>query len=228
MGEDRGWMEEHVLKGGDLLVYGRLAEEMEEIPQEVVWRELRAAAEKYLAGGEERTEGIHQAVDVTIEELVERDRRFGYPAPFCHKGCANCCHEVVYCTEEEARKIYEYCGETGIEIDRGKLERQLKYVETDERLDHTGVTRWNDQPEEDQGCVFLDEAGVCRIWKVRPLVCRAHLAEGTDKYCRPHNGAVDPRATGINYIELSYVLTAIFSIHRDSIKKTMGRLLLAL
>jgi hypothetical protein len=44
----------------------------------------------------------------------------------------------------------------------------------------------------------------------------------------PHNGQINPKACGINYIELSYILSAIFTIHRDSIKKTMGRLLLNL
>jgi hypothetical protein len=55
-----------------------------------------------------------------------------------------------------------------------------------------------------------------------------HLAERTDEYCMPHNGQINPKACGINYIELSYILSAIFTIHRDSIKKTMGRLLLNL
>jgi hypothetical protein len=39
---------------------------------------------------------------------------------------------------------------------------------------------------------------------------------------------VNPKALGISYIELSYILSAIFTIHRDSIRKTMGRLLLDL
>ena len=229
LNEDRRWMEEHVLGGGDLLLYGRLAEEMDDLPPAVMWKELRAAAEKYLTCGADRTGVFHRIVDETIDALTARDQRFGYPPPFCHKGCSNCSHELVYCTEEEARHIHDYCGEAGIAIDYAKLERQLKYVETDEHLDHTGVTMWNDQQEADQACVFLDRAdGRCTIWPARPLVCRAHLAEGTNEYCRPHNGQADPRARGINYLELSYILSAIFTIHRSSIKKTMGRLLLEL
>ena len=74
---------------------------------------------------------------------------------------------------------------------------------------------------------FLDRMDkCCTIWLVRPFVCRVHLAEDTDQYCAPHNGIENPEARGINYIELSYILSVIFTIHRDSIKRTMGRLLL--
>jgi len=222
-------MEEHILGEGDLLLYGRLSEEMYSISPVVIWKELRAVAEKYLTCGADRTGIFHRIVDETIEALTERDKRFNYLPPFCHKGCSNCCHELVYCTSEEAWHIYDHCLEAGIEIDNAKLERQLKHVETDEHRDHTGVTTWNDQEEADHACAFLDKAdGSCAIWPARPLVCRVHLAERTDEYCMPHNGQENPKAYGINYIELSYILSAIFTIHRDSIKKTMGRLLLEL
>ena len=224
---DRRWVEEQLLGAGDLLVYGRLAEELEETPPAEIWKQLRAIAEPYLAGGADRTERIHQLVDETIDALVARDQRFGYPPPFCHKGCCNCCHELVYCTADEARLIHDHCQATGLAIDLAKLERQLRHVATDAQGDHTGATTWNDQEEADQACVFLDpQTGACRIWPVRPMVCRVHLAEGTDAHCRPHNGQVDPEVRGIDYLELSYILTALFTIHRDSIKKTMGRLLL--
>ena len=227
--ENRRWLQEHVLGEGDLLLYGRLSEEFQDLPAETLWRELRTAAERYLAGGPDRAEACHRLMDATQEALIARDQRFGYPPPFCHKGCCNCCHELVYCTSEEARLIHGHCRAAGIAIDRAKLERQLRHVETDEHLDHTGATTWNDQPAADQACVFLDPAdGSCAIWPVRPMVCRAHLAEGTDAHCRPHNGQVDPEAIGIDYPELGYILSAVFTIHRDSIKQTMGRLLLEL
>ncbi len=147
--EARRWMEEHILGEGDLLLYGRLSEEMYSISPVVIWKELRAVAEKYLTCGADRTGIFHRIVDETIEALTERDN--------------------------------------------------------------------------------LDKAdGSCAIWPARPLVCRVHLAERTDEYCMPHNGQENPKAYGINYIELSYILSAIFTIHRDSIKKTMGRLLLEL
>ena len=226
---DQRWLEAHVLGEGDLLLYGRLAEEIRDAPPEDLWQQLRAVAEPYLAAGADRTRRFQRIVDETIEALVARDQRFGYPPPFCHKGCCNCCHELVYCTSEEAEQIHGHCRAAGIPIDRAKLERQLGHVAADEHQDHTGATTWNDQEEADQACVFLDRTdGSCAIWAVRPMVCRVHLAEGTDRYCRPHNGQENPKARGISYLELSYLLSAIFTIHRDSVKKTMGRLLLNL
>nr|WP_205743403.1 SEC-C metal-binding domain-containing protein [Geobacter sp. FeAm09] len=224
---DRRWVEEHVAKGGDMLLYGSLAGGLEEVPAELFWQECRRIAETYLGGGRERTRQVHALVDATIDALIERDQRFGYPPPFCRKGCCNCCREAVYCTDEEAADILDYCRENGLEIDYAKAARQLDYLECDAGLDHTGVTRWNDQEPEDQTCVFLDRADQsCRIWPVRPLVCRVHLAEGTDRYCAPHNGVENPHARAIDYPETSYILSVVFTIHRDSIRKTMGRLLL--
>jgi Fe-S-cluster containining protein len=185
--------------------------------------------ERYLAAGPDRAAECQRRVDAILEALIARDQRFGYPPPFCHKGCCACCHEVVYCTDEEARAIHRTCQAAGIAIDRARLARQLRHVSADARGNHTGATTWNDQPAEDQACVFLDPAdGACRIWPVRPLVCRGHLAEATDAHCRPHNGREDPAARGISYPETSYLLSAVFTLHRASIRQTMGRLLLAL
>lgn len=224
---DQDWMEKHILKGGDIFFYGSLYEEMKTIPLEEFWRKFREVSESYLKAGENRSQIFHELINKQLDALIERDKRFGHPAPFCHKGCCDCCHEVIYCTDEEAQLIKSYCQEKGIEIDAEKIKRQLKYVELDENLDHTGVTTWNDQKLEDQSCVFLDKTnGACKIWDVRPFVCRVHLAEDTNKYCKPHNGLTNPLARGINYPEWSYVLTAIFTIHKNSIKKTLGRLLL--
>ena len=102
----------------------------------------------------------------------------------------------------------------------------LQTVELDDQGNHTGITTWNDQNESEQSCIYLDpNEKACRIWPVRPFVCRVHLAEETDHYCRPYNGDPHPQAQGITYPEWSYVLSAIFTIHQDSIKKTMIQLL---
>jgi Fe-S-cluster containining protein len=202
-------------------------EDLEELDPATFWGDFRRLAEAYLGHGPGRTQAWHERIDRLLEQLIERDQRYGYPPPFCSKGCCNCCHEPVYCTGEEAGEILEHCRREGIAIDAAKLERQLAWLEVDGARDHTGTTRWNDQPEADQSCVFLDPAeGACRIWQVRPFVCRVHLAEGTGDYCRPRNGVPDPRARGISYPEWSYVLSVIFTIHQDSIRKSLGRLLL--
>lgn len=210
-----------------MLLYGRLNEEMESIPAEEFWKELRRVAQIYLASGKDGTRLLHELVDKQIDQLIARDQRFGYPPPFCHKGCSQCCHELVYCTSAEASDILDYCQANGIDIDTDKIRRQLAYVEFDPQGNHTGRTTWNDQPVEDQSCLFLNpQDKACRIWPVRPFVCRVHLAEGSSTYCAPHNGSENPQAKGINYIETSYALSVVFTLHRDSIRKTLGKLLL--
>jgi len=212
---------------GDLLLYGRLQEELEEIEPETFWGELRAAAGPYLAGGSGRTAAWHARLDARIDQLVARDARFGYPPPYCHKGCANCCHEVVYCTDEEAAGILAYCRDHGMVLDRAKLLRQRTHIAFDAQGHHTGETTWSDQPREDQACVFLSPVDrTCTIWPVRPAVCRVHLAEGTDAFCTPHNGVPDPEARGIDYVELDYQLSVVFTVHRTSVRKTLVGLLL--
>lgn len=227
--KDQEWLEKNILKGGDLFFYGNLYDEVSNISAEVFWKELRTISENYLAAGKERSQIFHQIIDEKLAALIERDKRYGYPPPYCHKGCCNCCHEVIYCTDEEAEAIHKYCQENKISIDYEKIKRQLTHIEVDQKNDHTGITTWNDQKEEDQSCVFLDKTdGACKVWQERPFVCRVHLAEKTNQYCRPHNGEANPNACGINYPEWSYILTSIFTIHKESIKKTMGRLLFTL
>jgi len=227
MENDREWVEANVLRGGGIQFYGCLLSEVEHIGAAAFWKEFRRIATEYMAAGSQGTQMVHALVEATTDRLVARDRHYGYPPPFCHKGCANCCHELVYCTSAEAAGIQEYCRAKGISIDSEKLQRQLRYVEFDAEGNHTGVTTWNDQATQDQSCIFLDpkEKG-CLVWAVRPLVCRMHLAEGPDEFCTPHNGVENAQAVGINYVELSYILSVVFTLHRDSIRKTMARLLL--
>lgn len=226
---DRAWVHEHVLGEGGMQLYGCLSQLYEEIAPEEFWPKLRRVAEIYLSAGPERARITQEMVDTQIEALVARDVRYGYAAPFCHEGCCACCHEPVYCTDEEARLLQTFCAERGLVIDGDKLRRQLSFLGLDEEGLHTGESRWNDQPRADQSCVFLDAAkGSCRVWPVRPLVCRAHLAEGSSEFCAPHNGEINARASGIDYIELSYILSVVFTLHRNSIRKTLGGLLLEL
>lgn len=223
---DEEWVRFHILNKNKLFLYGTLASELETVEIKKFWKDFRKIAEDYMCQ-ENRSIAYHEKIDILLNLLIERDVRYGYPRPFCYKGCANCCNEVVACTDEEATLIVEYCNENNIEIDYDKLQRQLKFISFDLNRNHSGETNWSEQTAEDQSCIFLDPFGhFCRIWKHRPFVCRVHLAESTNKYCKPHNGVQDARAIGICYPEWSYILSVIFTIHSDSIKKTMGQLLL--
>ena len=223
--EAHEWMDSNILNGRKPDLYGFLILVEHEIPADEIWNQLRFWTEQYLDSKVNRTRKFHELIDVKINYEAGVDEREGYPPCFCHKGCSNCCYQPAACTDEEAQLIYNYCTDNKINIDFEKLERQLRYIEVDSDNNFYGKTTWDDQPAHDQSCVFLDK-GICTIWEVRPFVCRVHLAEKTNEYCRSRNGVPNPEAHGIHYPICSYILSSIFTVHHDSVGKLMGRLLL--
>ncbi len=220
------WMDKNILHGRSPDLYGFLILMDHSIPPDEIWDQLKLWSEQYNEFGENRTRICHRIIDKIIEYQLDIDRQDGYRPPFCRRGCSNCCFQPVACTDEEAALIYSYCIENSIDINFEKLTRQQRYMEFDSSGNFTGRTEWDCQPDEDRSCIFLNmDDRSCRIWEVRPFVCRVHLAEETDEYCRSNNGVPDPRAKGIHYPECSYIMSAIFTIHHDSIGKMMGRLL---
>ena len=221
------WMDANILNGRYPVLYGYLILVDHKIPADEIWSQLQFWSEQYLNFGENRTQICHKIIDEAIEYQVELDKQDGYRPYYCHKGCANCCYQPVACTSEEALLINKYCSDNKINIDFKKLVRQQKYIEVDSQNNSYDKTTWTDQADDEQTCVFLDKSDkTCMIWEVRPFVCRVHLAEKTDEYCRSYNGIPDPRASGIHYPVCSYILSSIFTIHYDSIGKMMGHLLL--
>lgn len=225
--ESHEWMDKNILKGRSPDLYGYLILVDHKIPAGEIWNQLQFWSEQYLDFGESRTQICHRIIDETIEYQAELDKQEGFNPYYCHKGCSNCCYQPAACTDEEAQLIYNYCTENSIIIDYEKLERQQKYIDFDSENNFTGIPGWSGQPEDDQSCIFLNkEDQACTIWKVRPFVCRVHLAEKTDIYCRSINGIPNPEAKGIHYPACSYILSSIFTIHHDSVGKMMGQLLL--
>ena len=225
--EAHEWMDTYILKGAYPDLYGFLILVDHTIPAGEIWNQLRFWSEQYLNAGNNRTHQFHKIIDEEIAVQIEADKRNGYRPYFCYKGCSHCCYQPVAGTDEEAQLIYSYCADNKISIDFKKIQRQMNYITVDPNNDFTGETNWNDQNENDQACVFLDKNDEsCIIWNVRPFVCRSHLAEKTNEYCKSYNGVPNPNASGIHYLTCSYILSSIFTIHHNSIGKMMGKLLL--
>lgn len=226
--EAHEWMEKNILNGRSPDLYGFLILIDHKIPPEEIWNQLQFWSEQYLSFGNNSTQIFHKIIDEAIDYQIELDVQDGFPPYYCRKGCSNCCYQPVACTCEEAQLIYKYCADNKIYIDFEKLERQQKYIEFDSNNNFYGRTTWNDQAEEDQACAFLKKDDqTCTIWEVRPFVCRVHLAEKTNKYCKSINGVPDPNASGIHLPVCSYILSSIFTIHHESVGKMMNRLLLS-
>ncbi len=89
---------------------------------------------------------------------AERTDRFGSRLA-CTEGCAGCCQRALSVTALEAAIIGGWLDEHGLAEPRpGEA-----YVDPLAVLD-----------ESEGACVMLDEAGRCRIYAVRPLICRTH------------------------------------------------------
>lgn len=227
LNESHAWMDKNILKSRQPDLYGYLILVDHKISANEIWDMLQYWSEQYLNAGVHRTLIFHRIIDDEISDQIEADIQKGFRPYFCYKGCANCCYQPVACTDEEAQLIYRYCKDQKIDIDFDKIQRQIRYMQFDSLGDFTGETNWNEQNEEDQSCIFLNKDDqTCSIWMARPFVCRVHIAEKTNQYCKTFNGAVDPNARGIHYPQCSYILSSVFTIHHDSIGKMMGPLLL--
>jgi Fe-S-cluster containining protein len=88
----------------------------------------------------------------------------------CAKGCAFCCTLYVSATAPELLTIAEH-------VAGWPAERRAALVE---RLERSGAVTAGLSPTERVGlsypCPMLEEGGVCGIYPVRPLACRAYAS----------------------------------------------------
>jgi Fe-S-cluster containining protein len=140
--------------------------------------ELRALYEGHVARLRAATDAaplqLAREAHAEMDGLLEQDRRLtGAEAVRCHKGCSHCCHGPVEIRPHEAHLLVEHLRSAGRALDRDKLERQSAY----------GVDTWREQPAADQACVFLDAAGACSVYDVRPNACRKLLVTSDPQHC---------------------------------------------
>lgn len=143
---------------------------------------LRAIMDRYMeqfrAAGNRDAPSVAREAHVAIEAVLERDRSKS-PAGGdikCRKGCSYCCHEPVEIWPHEAALLVEIARETGMEIDRARLERQSRHT----------IDTWRRQPVAERACVFLGNDGACTVYASRPNACRKLLVLTDPELC---NGA---------------------------------------
>jgi len=79
----------------------------------------------------------------------------------CRAGCAGCCQRTLSVSPVEAASIRRWIDEHGLAADSGGPPAYVSPLTIVE-------------PEADQACAMLDSAGQCRIYPVRPVICRTH------------------------------------------------------
>lgn len=96
------------------------------------------------------------------------------PASQCGKRrpCNGCCHKNVNIFRDEAKLLLPYLPD-----DKGI--GYLKGVTTRDDLDRAKQRR---------ACVFLNTAGKCGVYDIRPAICRAYYVTSNPKHCHSFTG----------------------------------------
>jgi Fe-S-cluster containining protein len=118
----------------------------------------------------------------------------------CRAGCSACCHDLargVGTLEAvalyrhvrpwpEIGALYEACGENMVAFQRrlaAELERDPRPLEAEDPRASAAHLAYN---RERRPCAFLDrDTGRCRVYPVRPLVCRSFFSLSPATFCEP-------------------------------------------
>jgi len=126
--------------------------------------------------GLERGHALHQMMDHELKAASQY-------AISCHKGCSGCCHYEVEITRNEA-VVLQDAVQRGVLIDFKLLHLQAQR----ERRS----PEWRRFGSADNRCVFLAENGACRVYDVRPSICRKHLVSTPAADCTTDGATVSP------------------------------------
>lgn len=136
---------------------------------------------------------IAAGLDRTVDEWFARARATGRPEdrPACRRGCAFCCHQLVPLTTLEAQRIGAYLStlprhqrrQIGASLER-HLDRFSQWVKDRPAGDVRDRAVNLDYLRQRIPCPFLGPGSECRIYPVRPLLCRGHHALETSARCQ--------------------------------------------
>ncbi len=132
-------------------------------------------------------------LDRTVDEWFARARATGRPEdrPACRRGCAFCCHQLVPLTTLEAQRIGAYLSslprhqrrQIGVSLET-HLGRFTQWAKNRPAGDVRDRTVNLDYLRQRIPCPFLGSESECRIYPVRPLLCRGHHALETSARCQ--------------------------------------------
>ena len=126
--------------------------------------------------GLERGHALHQMMDHELKAASQY-------AISCHKGCSGCCHYEVEITRNEAIVLRD-AVQRGVLIDFKRLHLQA--------MRERRSPEWRRFGSADNRCVFLAENGACRVYDVRPSICRKHIVSTPPVNCTTDGATVSP------------------------------------
>lgn len=125
--------------------------------------------------GKARAEKAFQDIGKKISRGLRERKQMGEKPPTCGPKCAACCTIRVTLTGSEADALVDYMRERDIKIDRDLVKLHSEKVKTDD--DHIKL------PWEKRVCPLLGEDKNCRVYDVRPLVCRKFMVASPPWMC---------------------------------------------
>jgi len=142
---------------------------------------------------------FYKAIDDSNTKFNER----GEPAVTCKKGCSFCCNIKVESTQPEIDLIVDYMKEKNIKVSQSQLEGQVP------------LTVENHFMSPYRKCVFLSDEGTCKVYDVRPFVCRNYFSVGPPSECDPDEHPKGGVTTTMNY-ETFAIYTAVINEYISS------------
>jgi Fe-S-cluster containining protein len=129
----------------------------------------------------------------------------------CRAGCAHCCRYEVILSPAEALLIGHRAKHSYSETDVVQLLQRINKV-----LDVREGKRLSERAAvlDETPCIFL-EAEKCRVYEVRPLICRA-LHSLDSRSCQEAISARKTRVAFVGYTHRYYVFQAVRSAMRHT------------
>jgi len=152
--------------------------------------------------GKKQTDSISvaYAFQQEVQKIIEKDENknseYGKQIK-CGKGCSFCCNYHVDISDDEANLLVEYTKEEGIVIDKNRLEKQKD----------KNLKTWEELKYADRQCVFLDDLGACKVYKYRPISCRALQVVTPPSFCDAQAGTKEVASFSI--LELDVIASAV-------------------
>ncbi|MEJ2200072.1 MAG: YkgJ family cysteine cluster protein, partial [Desulfuromonadaceae bacterium] len=97
---------------------------------------------------------------------------------FCGKGCQNCCTLTVNASLSEALRVTEALPESQPQLEDYILQLRQVLPEAADLKHYLKLQR-----SRLGACPFLDDAGSCTVYQVRPFACRALLSTRPADWC---------------------------------------------
>lgn len=144
----------------------------------------------------------YKAVDLRLAEVA---KEFDVS---CRRGCSHCCYQIVGTTVLEAVSLAGWVLDTFAPPNLAALRAQLK-TEADAIDAAGGIMKYRKEYlSEHRACVFLDSAGECAVYELRPIACRAYMVVSPPADCAP-GGSSDGNVAVVNLAPQSTLFSAI-------------------